>query len=180
MIGAWMLAYLYLLANGAAEMNQYWILIGFGMLFLSYLMMRPRKRKDPLGPAPRLSLTRERGVEREMQNLLVDLTQMAQKISAQLDTRSAKLEALIKEADEKIAKLSSIKPTSNLRLVETRQIEAETMETDARYLEIYTMADHGAAVRDIAQKLSKPAGEVELILALRPNRTRQIQETNEA
>jgi hypothetical protein len=54
------------------------------------------------------------------------------------------------------------------------------VEADNRYSEIYAMADHGTAVREIAQKLSRPAGEVELILALRPNRTRQIQETNEA
>jgi len=38
-------------------------------------------------------------VERQMQSLLVELSEMSRQISAQLDTRSAKLELLIKEAD---------------------------------------------------------------------------------
>lgn len=148
-------------SNGAS--GQYWIVVAFAMLVGSYLLMRPKKRKDPLDKPVRSSLAQERGVERQMQSLLVELTQMAQQISAQLDTRSAKLEALIKEADEKIkelAEMGSAKPQA---------VHQESFE-DERYLDIYTMADHGAAAREIAQKLNRPMGEVELILALRSSK----------
>jgi hypothetical protein len=184
MTGAWMLAYPRTLADGLAGMDQYWILIAFGMLLASYYMMRPKKRKDPLNGAPRSSLSQERGVEREMQHLLVELTEMTRQISAQLDTRAAKLEALLREADQKMAQLSALKsPTVPImpagpRLV-TDSIEPEP-EDHEKYRDIYTMADRGASVREIAQKFGKPAGEVELILALRPNRNREIEETHEA
>src|SRR5205823_6670835 len=45
--------------------------------------------------------------EEQMSNLLVELADMARQITAQLDTRAAKLELLIKEADAKIDALRS-------------------------------------------------------------------------
>ena len=42
-----------------------------------------------------------------MSNLVVEMSEMARQITAQLDTRAAKLELLIKEADEKIARLGA-------------------------------------------------------------------------
>ncbi|HWB54560.1 MAG TPA: hypothetical protein VG722_10220 [Tepidisphaeraceae bacterium] len=101
-----------------------------------------------------------------MQRLLVELTQMAQQISAQLDTRSAKLEALIREADEKVRQLSALRNNGAPATTETAPAAQ-----DQRYMEIYTMADQGAPVAEIAQKLDRPAGEIELILALRPSRS---------
>jgi len=38
---------------------------------------------------------------------------------------------------------------------------------DARYAEIYALSDRGEAPQEIARKLDRPRGEVELILALR-------------
>lgn len=166
-----------LLADTQAGADQYWIFVGLAMLLASYMIMRPKKkRKDPLASPPRSSLSQQRSVEREMQNLLVELSQMAQQISAQIDTRSAKLEALIKEADEKIAQLSAAnsKAPAGLRLVQDEEV------ADSRYQEIYAMADKGARVMEIAQKFGKPSGEIELILALRPGRNRRIEERHEA
>src|SRR5688572_5315914 len=83
-------------------------LIGVGMLALAYVVLRPmlKRKRDPLERAPaQTSMAQQRAVERQMQNLLVDLTEMARQIGAQLDTRAARLEALIHEADERIAQL---------------------------------------------------------------------------
>jgi hypothetical protein len=156
-----------LAAAGDDTSGKYWILIALAMLIASYLLMRPKKRKDPLNRPPSSSLSQERGIERQMQGLLVELTQMAQQISAQLDTRSAKLEALIREADEKIRQLSVLRNPDA-----AATIERAPEKQDQRYMEIYAMADKGAAVTEIAQKLDRPAGEIELILALRPSRSK--------
>ena len=76
-----------------------WIALAIGMIAVTYLMFRPRwRKKDPLEKPPVYSsLSSQRAVERQMQSLLVELSEMARQISAQLDTRSAKLELLIKE-----------------------------------------------------------------------------------
>ncbi len=84
-----------------------WLLVIVSGLTIFYAVMRRfRRKKDPLTRQPS-SLAGQRTVEREMSNLLVELSEMARQVSAQLDTRAAKLELLIKEADEKIAALSS-------------------------------------------------------------------------
>jgi hypothetical protein len=88
-----------------------WVLIALGGLTILYLafirpMRKGKKKPDPLErPAVRLSLAQQRAVEREMGNLLVEYEEMIRRMTAQVETRSAKLELLIREADEKIAAL---------------------------------------------------------------------------
>src|ERR1700691_5341582 len=84
-----------------------WIMVGIAGATILYAVFRPSmKKKDPLARSPSAaSLSQQRNVERQMQNLLVELSEMARQLTAQLDTRSQKLEALLQEADEKIAKL---------------------------------------------------------------------------
>ena len=43
-----------------------------------------------------------------MQNVLVELSNMARQITSQLNTRAAKLELLLQEADQKIAQLQRL------------------------------------------------------------------------
>ena len=43
-----------------------------------------------------------------MQNVLVEMAELARQISAQMDTRASKLEVLLKEADQKIATLQTL------------------------------------------------------------------------
>jgi hypothetical protein len=168
--------------------------VGVGVL---YFLMRPRKgnKRDPLGGgAPSFPLARQRGVEEQMSNLLVELSEMARQISAQLDTRAAKLELLIKEADEKIAALRQINsgegsaaahtPEPSSTIAPTAQVDSAEQAAlsdmkgvpppapvlpmqDPRHAEVYAMADEGRSANEIARALHRPAGEVELILALR-------------
>jgi hypothetical protein len=44
--------------------------------------------------------------------------------------------------------------------------------TDPRHERIYALADQGLSPRDIARELGRPTGEIELILALRPQAAR--------
>ena len=157
------------------------IAIALGAMILVYFtVLRPRARKankpDPLAtpPSQRQSLAGERAAERQMQMLLVELEQMSRQMSAQLDTKAARLDALIREADAKISALNAgLAKAKSGRLVDglvagTLGPAAESgLAALARHKEIYDLADAGESSRAIAGKLKRPTGEVELILALR-------------
>jgi hypothetical protein len=160
-----------ILADAAGQISptEMWTLIVLGAFALVYLsVLRPMMRKkDPLDRPPAFaSLSQQRSVERQMQNLLVELSEMARQISAQLDTRVAKLEALIKEADEKIATMHS-QSSESLPMRDVPPPAALEEMPDPRHAEIYALADEGRDANEIASRLSRPRGEVELILALR-------------
>jgi hypothetical protein len=163
-----------------------WTAIGIGVVTIVYVaFIRPlgkkKKDKDPLSRPP--GLARQRSVERDMSNLLVELSEMARQMTGQLDTRAAKLEALLREADEKIALLRSLQsggggggPPHGV-LVEAKLLESDAVPmraaedavtaVDPRHAEVYDMADEGQSAQDIARQTGRPRGEIELILALR-------------
>jgi len=148
-----------------------WAAIILGILTIAYATMRPWFRKrDPLDRPHRFgSLAQQRSVEREMQNVLVELSEMARQITAQIDTRSARLEALIRQADERIAALNaqSAAITSQAPPASFPREPSESPAIDPRHAEVYALADQGRCSKDIAQQLNRPSGEIELILALR-------------
>jgi hypothetical protein len=155
-----------------------WATIALSVATIFFVVIKPsmRKKKDPLARRPSATaLSRERNVERQMQNLLVELSEMARQITAQLDTRSAKLQALIAEADEKIALLASAAPPSPRAMfdsfkpdpVPAAEPEPKAPAADVRYQQIYALADDGQTAPEIATTLDRPRGEIDLILALR-------------
>ena len=153
----------------AATETMQWIVYAVGALTIVYVVMRPSfRKKDPLAQSnPKMSMAQQRSVEREMSNLLVELSEMARQITGQLDTRAAKLEALMQEADRKIAELKHLQVVHHEP--EIKPLESRTLPpaSDGRYSAIYSLADAGHSVQEIAQQLDRPRGEVELILALR-------------
>src|SRR3954453_13208793 len=89
--------------------QQGWVALVIAMLSIGYLLFRSRfRRKDPLEKPAFSSLSSQRGVERQMQSLLVELSDMTRQMNAQIDTRSAKLELLIREADQRIQTLREL------------------------------------------------------------------------
>jgi hypothetical protein len=169
-----------------------WGAIAVGVVTIVYVaFIRPmRKKKDPLEKSPAdHGLSRQRGVEREMSNLLVELSEMARQMTAQLDTRAARLEALIREADEKIAALQAANGAypgtgGNQVMVEAKVLESHAVpmpdrpghvamiedappKLDPRHAEVYGLADEGQSAQEIARQTGRPRGEIELILALR-------------
>jgi hypothetical protein len=185
-----------LAANPPISEQTIWFLVGTGGLAILYLLMRPRKRKNSMA-MPSFPLARQREVEDQMSNLLVELSNMARQITAQLDTRAAKLELLIKEADEKLAALHNANrfiasvTTENASPDHSRDIDSPElaalsdtrppvepivdpaaasrapMPIDSRHGDVYSLADEGRSAPEIARLLARPAGEIELILALR-------------
>jgi C4-dicarboxylate-specific signal transduction histidine kinase len=149
-----------------------WAVITLAILTVIYAVMRPWfRKKDPLVKPPAFaSLSQQRAVERQMQNVLVELSDMARQITAQLDTRAAKLEALIREADEKIAAMKSPQPPSiSPPPADPSPWESSQRELppDPRHAQVYALADQGRSSSEIAHQLNRPSGEIELILALR-------------
>ena len=174
-----------------------WVAIAVGVLAIVYVVyVRPlrkkKEEKDPIHRGPgHGGLSQQRAVEREMSNLLVEFSQMARQMTAQLDTRAAKLELLLKEADEKIATLRAFgaghcgTPTLPAPAAEAASTAAAALEgviiearapigpslieppLDPRHRRIYDLADEGYSPQEIARQLDRPSGEIELILALR-------------
>ncbi len=159
--------------------------LAFAAFLVVYLLfirpLRKKGRKDPLDKPPGASVfSQQRAVERDMSNLLVEMSEMARQMTSQLDTRAAKLELLIKEADDRIATLKraaagittlppdeQIIPTSLFSDPPSEALPSAPPPPDPRHLEVYELADQGLSIQEIAQELSRPKGEIELILALR-------------
>jgi hypothetical protein len=157
-----------------------WALIVLALVTIFYVtVIRPnaKKKRDPLAKSlSASSLSQQRNVERQMQNLLVELSEMARQITAQLDTRTQKLQMLIQDADERIAAMQQanrqpvepIVTTSWNNPVEpVTRIEQPQEPVDEQHQQVYTLADQGRSAMDISRELNRPRGEVELILALR-------------
>jgi hypothetical protein len=157
----------YLLSITQLDPFQKWSIICAAVLTIVYAVMRPlRKRKDPLSrPQGSMSLATQREVEKQMTELLVELEQMSRQMTAQLDTRAAKLEMLIKEAD---ARLESLRQAAANPITPgaVQAMTAPHEAQDSRHAEVYLLADQGHTARQIAQIMGRPYGEIELILAL--------------
>ena len=171
-----------ILLLAANQSGTTYFIIAVVMLGVIYILMRSRgKGKDPLQQSvPRMSMTQRRNVERQMESLLVELSQMARQLSGQLDMRAAKLELLIKEADEKLAALAAATGRGTTTPFEDAAVEAMASTTlpaaekpvvpaspPRQHADVYQLADQGHTAQEIARQLQRPSGEVELILALR-------------
>src|SRR5439155_22671356 len=101
--------------------------------------------------------------------------EMARTVGAQLDARAARLEELIRAADERIGRLNSAPapPDSNGHPADAPSAPSPVTiqeEIDPRHAQIYALLDEGLTSHQIADRLGRPEGEVELIIALRPRR----------
>jgi hypothetical protein len=117
-----------------------------------------------------------------MEELTVQLQQVARQINSQIDTRFAKLEACIGDADQRIERLERLlrragghegvdvtvsdQPTS----APGQTPDRDSIRIDPMHREIYRLADEGKPPPEIARQLGRTTGEVELILNLRRDR----------
>ena len=179
-----------LFPQSLAQANQFdsttWIALVIGAAATMYVMYRARRkaRRDPLERhTTTASLSQQRAVERQMTNLLIELSEMARTVNATIETRTAKLEALLDAADQRIAELRALTGANTSPFPERTQPDIvatvtssrtmspsttfTTSSTDDRHTRIYEMFDRGQSVHEIAAALDRPSGEIELILALR-------------
>src|ERR1700709_1717885 len=123
-----------------------WLIIGAAGVTIGYAVLRPlKKKKDPLARQPfGQSLSAQRGLEREMSNLLVELSDMARPITAQPDTRAPKLQVLIKHADQKTHPPTSLTPERpSIQEFSPRSlnpIAPPPPDIDPRHADVYALA----------------------------------------
>jgi hypothetical protein len=93
------------------------LLVGIVMVALTILlgtinMQRRRKTRTPdMGDyvrAQAAKIRQKQGVQEDLEQIVVQITELARQLNAQMDTRFAKLDQVIGEADEKIAALEAL------------------------------------------------------------------------
>ena len=143
------------------------------LLLMIFLLMRRRPRPTPssyattANPVQRASRgsdapsQHQQQVRQDVESLIVELDELARKINAQIDTRFAKLEAVIRDADRRIATLERLANQA------ARPRSVPTSANDAQHAVVYELADAGKTPIEIARQLGRTPGEVELILNLR-------------
>jgi hypothetical protein len=103
MVGAWMLAAL------SDTLRSLLPLLGVVLILLSlFFSMRKRRQKRRTEPTAREQLERtnqRQGMRDDLQTLMVEIEQMAKRLSSQIDTKAARLEKLLDQADQRIAEL---------------------------------------------------------------------------
>jgi len=139
------------------------------LLIVVWLMMMWRTRRKRLAgrqtPMERVErYHQERGVRQDLEQLMVEIEQLARRFSNQLDAKSLRLEKLLREADEKIAKLED---GSAPQTAPPPPAPVALPAEDDLTRNVYRLADAGHDPAAIAQQLSEHVGKVELILALR-------------
>jgi hypothetical protein len=162
-----------------------WLLVGgaaFAVVLVVILLMPLlRRRHDPLSRPPLTSLAQERSVQRDMQSLIHELSEMSRRVGTQLDARAARLERLIQDADERLARLGSAQRASGDQQHGSsghhgngdsisESLHRDVPAIDPRHEQVYALQDQGLSPHQIADRLNRPEGEVELIVALRPSR----------
>lgn len=174
------------------------------VVFILFILNRNARRRRS-GVAPRRAATggaeadtaRVVRLKREMEQLLVELNEFAREVNGQIDTRFAKLERSIADADRRIAELRRLRGESSDsdesddsvlranreaaegvrdRLAQARTAMAQPSDdrsprvgtgTLSKEDAVYQLADGGKLPVDIARVLKCTVGEVELILNLR-------------
>lgn len=130
---------------------------------------RQRARAEDI-PGPRKpvsippDLEQKEKLRRDLECLIGELQDLSRKISAEIDTRFAKLEASIRDADRRIAVLNRLTRELGEKAGEPADGHEEN---DTRYGVVYELADAGFSCVEIARDLGKTPGEIELILNLR-------------
>jgi len=122
-------------------------------------------------------LSGETSTRRDLEAVMLELDNLSRRVHGQLDTKFVKLETVIRDADERIERLTQLLQMAKSAPVCDVLIGAGTtgepyssVGSDLRenpHAAVYRMADAGETARAIAEAVDKPLGEIELILALR-------------
>lgn len=117
----------------------------------------------------------EQAVVQDMEEVMAQLEQFSRETQARVDNRFAKLEAVIRDADQRIDRLERLLRRADgedpidvtLDDASENTADAPCMADDPRRRAIYALADAGRTPVQIAEETGQSTGEIELILALR-------------
>lgn len=103
-----------------------------------------------------------REVEGAMEKSHLESGDFSSEMIAEMETRARKLDHLVQEADGKIAELKKV-----LSELKNDNFRKDVASDDARFSDVYKLADSGVDTVEIARRTGKKPGEIELILGLR-------------
>ena len=139
--------------------------------------IRESQRLSPTGARRRYAeLQEEVKASRNLEQVMLELDQLSRQIHGRIDTRLARLEAVIRDADQRIDRLSRLIRTTHgesaLKTTLKREDPREAHSTPSdivndRHASVYELADSGKSPVEIAREVGKTTGEIELILALK-------------
>jgi len=156
--------------------------MGVGILAVVMVSTRNRIRRSQASSRPSAldryaDLREQRGAARDLETVMKELDELSRQIHGRLDTKLAKLEVLIGDADRRIEKLARLQraaagePTVDVTLepevpCPSRDLPLTPAAPDPHEA-VYRLADSGLKPVEIARELSRNTGEIELILSLR-------------
>ncbi|HNQ22251.1 MAG TPA: hypothetical protein PKK06_04070 [Phycisphaerae bacterium] len=175
---------------GAGQLLLVALVVVFTTITLIRTRQKIRERQRDAGESVKARYERLTAEQRQRQDLdqaVLQLDELARQVSALLDTKYAKVEAVLREADRRIAQLNALLQASpgprRLDLTLDAEppdalspVEAPPRGEDPRQAAVYRLADEGKSATEIARQVDQPVGEVELILALRRARQAQLPE----
>ncbi|MBN4061165.1 hypothetical protein JYU15_01885 [bacterium AH-315-I18] len=157
------------------------------MLLIVWIMMRVRSKTRNSRPiaSPQELIERNRqirGMQGQLQELMVEVETMARRFGVQLDAKARRLENLLSQADDRIEELRELQgqpphQTSQMTQDDTQSESSPTqpqqrtpqppIAEDPLAKSVYQLADSGMDAHAIAMELDEHVGKVELIMALR-------------
>lgn len=159
---------------------QNWLLFVGLALIVMWLMMRiiQRRKRGHAGPLPSASeqlerMRQARGIKGDMEQIMVEVEQLAKRLSAHLDAKAVHIEKLLEEADERIATLEKLAANGDAAANGTPSAAPSPKPPPPQVAEdplarkVHQLADTGLDAHRIAAELGEHVGKVELILALR-------------
>lgn len=160
-----------------------WAILTVGVLLVTAaLVMGIRKRKRRAGGriTARENLERFKArteVRDDLGRVMVEVEEMANRVSAQLDAKTIMIERMIDAADQRIARLDGLlrvagdgevpEAPAPGAVATGRTSPPDTEGADALARRVYDLADSGLEPAAIARQIDEHIGKVELILALR-------------
>ncbi|HRQ72528.1 MAG TPA: hypothetical protein PLU35_05830 [Phycisphaerales bacterium] len=146
------------------------LLIAAGLMIILFIVMRKVQQRiaaraqQDMSPRERIDALRTQAAERDSaEAVMAEMHDLARELAAQLEARAAKLEKLIRDADERLSRLDALEAP---RARSGRQV-SPTPTADPLHTRVYELADRGLPTVEIAREIDRPTGQVELILALR-------------
>jgi len=172
---------LLLMVAGKTVLKDMLLVAGVLLVTTSLLMAyRKRRRRMATDLTPHEQIERmqqQRGMRGDLEDLMVEIEQLAKRMGSQLDAKSIQLERLLAEADRRIEQLQSLSKkvgcedrwsnSPNSSVPQKVVFSNVDPPNDALAKSIYAMADQGLESDEIAKRLDELVGKVELILALR-------------
>jgi len=175
------------LAFGGISTQQYALIAALVLaLFVLFRIGRQPRQGSPKAYRREIdaATARTTATKKDMEQLMIQLDELARTINSQIDTKFARLEHSIREADRRIAALRILLDAARSAgaslghaelLPACKEADATTANAapengaspGSRNQRIYELADKGLNSVDIARQLDEYVGEVDLILNLR-------------